>query len=205
MAYLLLVRVMIGRGIAFVTYKYEANAQFAKEAMMHQSLDHDEVLNVRWAAEDPRSDGEARDAHERRGLAEKRISEVENTRLALQDDYKELKNSDIDWEEYARAKRQRLNLSVEEKKRLDEENERGWDEYHASKKTLSTSTPGKAQALPPSLAKPSLLSVDALQSLHALRNRATIVDRTPSNDNEASKKKNSMALDGIAAYESDSD
>lgn len=30
-----------------MTYVTELNAQFAKEAMMHQSLDSDEVLNVR--------------------------------------------------------------------------------------------------------------------------------------------------------------
>jgi hypothetical protein len=36
-----------------VTYKYEYNAQFAKEAMACQSLDNDEILNVRWATEDP--------------------------------------------------------------------------------------------------------------------------------------------------------
>jgi hypothetical protein len=29
------------------------NAQFAKEAMQHQSMDMDEILNVRWATEDP--------------------------------------------------------------------------------------------------------------------------------------------------------
>lgn len=31
----------------------EFNAQFAKEAMACQSLDNDEILNVRWATEDP--------------------------------------------------------------------------------------------------------------------------------------------------------
>lgn len=36
-----------------MTYVQELNAQFAKEAMMHQSLDNDEILNVRWATEDP--------------------------------------------------------------------------------------------------------------------------------------------------------
>jgi hypothetical protein len=46
-------RVLSERGIAFVTYLNESNAQFAKEAMAHQSLDGDEVLNVRWATEDP--------------------------------------------------------------------------------------------------------------------------------------------------------
>lgn len=39
--------ILYNRGIAFVTYKYEANAQFAKEAMQHQSMDMDEILNVR--------------------------------------------------------------------------------------------------------------------------------------------------------------
>ncbi len=42
--------------IAFVTYRYESQAQFAKEAMYCQGLnenDESEVLNVRWALEDP--------------------------------------------------------------------------------------------------------------------------------------------------------
>ncbi len=39
--------------MAFVTYVSEGNAQFAKEAMACQSLDNDEILNVRWATEDP--------------------------------------------------------------------------------------------------------------------------------------------------------
>ena len=36
-----------------MTYFNEYNAQFAKEAMACQSLDNDEILNVRWATEDP--------------------------------------------------------------------------------------------------------------------------------------------------------
>ncbi|ODV89248.1 hypothetical protein CANCADRAFT_3878 [Tortispora caseinolytica NRRL Y-17796] len=43
------VEVLAGRGVAFVTYENESNAQFAKEAMAHQSLDNNEVLNVRWS------------------------------------------------------------------------------------------------------------------------------------------------------------
>ena len=39
--------------MAFVTYVSEQNAQFAKESMACQSLDNDEILNVRWATEDP--------------------------------------------------------------------------------------------------------------------------------------------------------
>ncbi|ELU41020.1 procyclic acidic repetitive domain-containing protein [Rhizoctonia solani AG-1 IA] len=47
------VRVLQHRSVAFVTYADEANAQFAKEAMACQSMDNDEILNVRWATEDP--------------------------------------------------------------------------------------------------------------------------------------------------------
>lgn len=38
-------------------YVRVANAEFAKEAMYGQSLDHGEVLNVRWATEDPNPTG----------------------------------------------------------------------------------------------------------------------------------------------------
>ncbi|KNE99822.1 hypothetical protein PSTG_06911 [Puccinia striiformis f. sp. tritici PST-78] len=47
------IRVLHGRGVAFVTYVSELSAQFAKEAMMCQSMVDEEVLNVRWATEDP--------------------------------------------------------------------------------------------------------------------------------------------------------
>ncbi|OCH88568.1 hypothetical protein OBBRIDRAFT_820128 [Obba rivulosa] len=47
------IRVLQYRSVAFVTYVSEMNAQFAKEAMACQSLDNDEILNVRWATEDP--------------------------------------------------------------------------------------------------------------------------------------------------------
>ncbi|PCH42119.1 hypothetical protein WOLCODRAFT_101559 [Wolfiporia cocos MD-104 SS10] len=47
------IRVLQYRSVAFVTYVSELNAQFAKEAMACQSLDNDEILNVRWATEDP--------------------------------------------------------------------------------------------------------------------------------------------------------
>ncbi|CAH7674788.1 hypothetical protein BY996DRAFT_4585019 [Phakopsora pachyrhizi] len=47
------VRVLNGRGCGFVTYVSELGAQFAKEAMMCQSIVDEEILNVRWATEDP--------------------------------------------------------------------------------------------------------------------------------------------------------
>lgn len=55
------IRVLNNRGVAFVTYMNEANSQFAKEAMSHQSLDNDEILNVRWASDDPNPLAQARE------------------------------------------------------------------------------------------------------------------------------------------------
>jgi len=46
------VRVIHTKSIAFVRYFLRGTAEFAKEAMNSQALDHTEVLNVRWATED---------------------------------------------------------------------------------------------------------------------------------------------------------
>jgi hypothetical protein len=80
------VRVLNTRGVAFITYTNEANAQFAKEAMAHQSLDHSEILNVRWATADPNPMAQAREARKieeqaaeaiRRALPGEFVAEIE--------------------------------------------------------------------------------------------------------------------------------
>lgn len=79
-------RVLTSRGVAFVTYTNEANSQFAKEAMAHQSLDHNEVLNVRWATVDPNPMAQKREARKieeqaaeavRRALPAEFVAEIE--------------------------------------------------------------------------------------------------------------------------------
>ncbi|KZF22606.1 hypothetical protein L228DRAFT_246941 [Xylona heveae TC161] len=80
------IRVLNTRGVAFVTYTNEANSQFAKEAMAHQSLDHSEILNVRWATVDPNPMAQKRDARRleeqaaeavRRALPAEFVAEIE--------------------------------------------------------------------------------------------------------------------------------
>ncbi|KAK7751254.1 Pre-mRNA-splicing factor [Diatrype stigma] len=80
------IRVLNTRGVAFITYSNEANAQFAKESMAHQSLDHNEILNVRWATADPNPMAQAREARRveeqaaeaiRRALPEAFVAEIE--------------------------------------------------------------------------------------------------------------------------------
>lgn len=38
--------------VAFVRFRLRSNAEFAKEAMANQCLDHNEIINIRWAHED---------------------------------------------------------------------------------------------------------------------------------------------------------
>ncbi|KAL8830227.1 MAG: hypothetical protein Q9191_001541 [Dirinaria sp. TL-2023a] len=80
------IRVLTARGVAFVTYTNEANSQFAKEAMAHQALDHNEILNVRWATVDPNPLAQKREARKieeqaaeavRRALPEEFVREIE--------------------------------------------------------------------------------------------------------------------------------
>ncbi|KAF2841733.1 putative cell cycle control protein [Patellaria atrata CBS 101060] len=80
------IRVLNARGVAFVTYTNEANSQFAKEAMAHQALDHNEVLNVRWATVDPNPQAQKREARKieeqaaeaiRRALPADYVAEIE--------------------------------------------------------------------------------------------------------------------------------
>jgi hypothetical protein len=74
-------RVLTNRGVAFVTYTNMANSEFAKEAMAHQSLDHEEVLNVRWATVDPNPAAQKREA---RAIEEQAANAI---RAALPPDY----------------------------------------------------------------------------------------------------------------------
>lgn len=80
------IRVLNLRGVAFVTYSNLANSEFAKEAMAHQSLDHEEILNVRWATVDPNPQAQKREARKieeqaaeaiRRALPPEYVAELE--------------------------------------------------------------------------------------------------------------------------------
>ncbi|KAF2157985.1 hypothetical protein K461DRAFT_290244 [Myriangium duriaei CBS 260.36] len=80
------IRVLPARGVAFVTYVHLANSEFAKEAMAHQALDHDETLNVRWATVDPNPAAQKREARRieeqaaeaiRRALPAEYVAEIE--------------------------------------------------------------------------------------------------------------------------------
>ena len=188
------VRAMVGRGIAFVTYKYEANAQFAKEAMMHQSLDHNEVRNVRWSTDDPKNDFVPTEEEALRKQGERQIAAIDAARAEQDAAYEASKDDPtIDWGEYARAKRQRLALSPEEAARLDAENARGWKAYDAEHAPAALPAPQAKEAK--KAEAHGLLSDEAVRSLAALRHKAPAPAPAPA----------PKTLQGLAAYASDSD
>jgi hypothetical protein len=47
------INIIHGRSIVFVTYNWRVSAEFAKEAVADQSVVTNEIVNVRWAHEDP--------------------------------------------------------------------------------------------------------------------------------------------------------
>lgn len=50
------VRISKNMKFAFITYKYQCNAEFAKEAMSNQTITGNETLSVRWAENSKRDD-----------------------------------------------------------------------------------------------------------------------------------------------------
>lgn len=69
------IKVLYGKGCAFVSYRLEAEAQFAKEAMDAQSLTGNDVLSVRWANDDPNPNAQE---ETKRLLEEAAIKTVKN-------------------------------------------------------------------------------------------------------------------------------
>ncbi|KAG2196550.1 uncharacterized protein EV154DRAFT_516116 [Mucor mucedo] len=69
------VRILKNRGVAFVTYKTRANAEFAREAMMNQNLENNEIINVRWATADPNAIANRLDAEDDQ-LEEQRVAQI---------------------------------------------------------------------------------------------------------------------------------
>lgn len=179
-----------------MTYVSEQNAQFAKESMACQSLDNDEILNVRWATEDPNPESKVT---EKRRLEEMgreaiqarmdpRIVEAMRAVRALEDgdvleDEADLQEQDEEMDGAPQAKRRRLEMESGEQVQEGEED---------------------VEVPEPEAPKPTgLLSADTLESLkyfQEIRQRTGQAHALPSG--VASKPPSSTGL-GLADYGSD--
>lgn len=197
-------RVLNGRSCAFVTYKYEANAQFAKEAMLNQSLDHNEIINVRWSSDDPNPAAQKRNQEQMRRAGEKAImAGMSPQAIEAQRALRELEALDAPGSQPdggAHSKRQRIAQQSyeEEMRKLDEENERGWAELVAERQAAINA----AQSGQPPAAvtghqngSSSLLNTETISNLASLQStRQKLTTPTPAS-----------GLGSLADYGSDSE
>lgn len=220
------VRVLHHRGCAFVTYVSEASAQFAKEAMSNQSLDHGEILNVRWSTEDPNPAAQKRHRIEMETQGQKRITErLTDEQLEVLEARARLEaGADQEAvEDTGNSKRQRIEggnvaqeIDEEEMARLIEENQRNWEEMqrdrmgsavvreggnatkvdHGSTQQQTTSAANDA--------KGGLLSSEVVNGLAYLKD-VRVRQNGAAPPPKGSETKPATGLGGLAAYDSDSD
>ncbi|GAA5839068.1 hypothetical protein JCM5353_008722 [Sporobolomyces roseus] len=195
------IKILQNRGVAFVTYVTELNAQFAKEAMMHQSLEGDEVLNVRWATEDPnptakrselvrlKEQGEAGIANALDPEFVQRIRELDELEgiVPPQEDAEE----GVEEEGQGREKRARIDAPPQQERE-------------------EVQPPLPIEAPPPAIAaaKSGILSADAVGSLQfmaSLKARGGGGGGGPVKVAAEQPKKTMGGLGGLAAYGSDDD
>lgn len=130
-----------------MTYIHEVHAQFAREAMACQSMDNEEILNVRWATEDPNPTTKV--------IEKRRLEEIGTAAISAKLDPRV-----VDAMRSVRALEDGEELEVEEFPPLDEVDEPPRKRQHVEEQAL----------------KPGLLSEETLMGLRALseaRNKRT--------------------------------
>ncbi|EST05265.1 RNA recognition motif domain protein [Kalmanozyma brasiliensis GHG001] len=196
-------RVLTGRSCAFVTYKYEANAQFAKEAMLNQSLDHNEIINVRWSSDDPNPAAQKRNLEQMRRQGEKAIMAGMSTQaIEAQQALRALQALEDPTAQNEGEKRRRIAQANhdEEMRRLEEENERGWAELAqerqaalAAAETSQAQVAASAGTTSKANGSRSLLNSEAISNLASLQTTGK------------AKPPPTTGLGSLAAYGSDSE
>lgn len=222
------VRVLHHRGCAFVTYLDESHAQFAKEAMMNQSLDHDEIINVRWATDDPNPAAAKREKRRMEEEGSRKMVEglsaeqweVLNARRRL-----EAGGGGEEGEGEEANKRLRIGNDGgdedEEMQRLIAENQRNWEEMEREKQQQQQQQHAKANAdattttttNPQPTSTPSsstgIFSTEAMGGLAYLQqlraSQAAVPAKATTEVAKAPAAPAARGLGGLAAYDSDSD
>ncbi|MCO5565840.1 hypothetical protein L7F22_019515 [Adiantum nelumboides] len=221
------IRVLHSRGCGFVTYVREVDAQFAKEAMMHQSLDHNECINLRWATDDPNPGAQKRDRseREREGMQAIKANISEEARRAGQtlleleqseslegydeqraDDQKRLRIEASEGEE----KDNDLNgMSEEEYQRLLEENKRNWEKIEQEDAELQAKALAEIEAAEEAAANITKEEDSTAESnkngLFDIKELEALQNLRKKQQSSASSLAQKSALTSLADYGSDSE
>jgi hypothetical protein len=200
------IRVLDNRGVAFVTYSNLANSEFAKEAMAHQALDHEETLNVRWATIDPNPAAQKREA---RKIEEQAAAAI---RKALPPEYvAELEGKDPE----ARKRRKLDNFGLDGYEPSDDvwfaKEKAEWVAQQRGLPGVSGEGMSDEQLLMESIEQEQQQieeqdSIFSGSTLAALRNRHNTAATSSSTTKKVTAKKATAASAGpLVAYGSDSD
>ncbi|SCV74204.1 BQ2448_6636 [Microbotryum intermedium] len=192
------IKILTSRGVAFVTYVSELNAQFAKEAMMHQSLDSDEILNVRWATEDPNPAAKRRNRRELEKAGEAGIAATLDPEFVRR--VRELDELE--------GLVEPLQAEVPEIEAAQEEQEDGdgGDEVRHNKRARIEAPPastGTQNSENEPIKAGGILSANAIDSLKYIASLRQAAAGTASAPAKAAPPKPTNALGGLAAYGSD--
>lgn len=160
------------RGVAFIRYAHRYFAEFAKEAMSNQALDEQEIINVRWATEDPNP----------RAKADMQRRQEEMARQAIE----------LALEEAAQGRKE----TEESQKRLPPLNGEGEEgERKRIKGPLTEGIDGSSGGKQERTLVDGIFSAEALQSLQSMV--STLHARpAPSSDTTSEVKKTPVAMSG---------
>ncbi|CAG8449348.1 10377_t:CDS:10 [Ambispora leptoticha] len=186
------IKILKDKGVAFVTYKSSLNAEFAKEAMSNQSLDSNEVLNVRWATDDPNPKAKEEYKRKAEALAAQAIQKHLPAEFTLN-------NADYEY------KRPRLTENSDEttQELENHQSSQGLPEQPMVNTEESSMIPDQTPFIYTTMSKKGgILSEETLQTLKSL----SMINRSMTVQSQQLAQKpetNKSALGGLADYESD--
>lgn len=148
------INVLKSKGVAFIEYTRRIYSEFAKEAMANQKLDRKEILNVRWATEDPNpgsADDTRRDAEL---LVQKALAEIYPSEYALPAEFRQSQEENLNDSDSLSQNNKRVRLEASSDNQIIN---------HNSNQQPNSSTPNHSESTNKS--KLSLISPEVLQSL----------------------------------------
>ncbi|CAG8544989.1 19118_t:CDS:2 [Dentiscutata erythropus] len=190
----------IEKSVAFVTYMSSLNAEFAKEAMSNQSLDHNEVLNVRWATDDPNPRAKAEYKRKAEALAAQAIQKSLPAEFTLGNTDYTNKRPRMDYnsipDQYGLEGYQ-TPLGLEQPVYYDQSVGSG-DGQHVETTVAPTESGKNSSSIQH---KTSIVSPETLESLKHISQSLHSANLKPTNTNSVQKS----ALTGLADYDSEED
>ncbi|KAJ2965145.1 hypothetical protein NQZ79_g110 [Umbelopsis isabellina] len=190
------IKVLKRRGVAFVTYEMRSNAEFAKEAMKYQSLDNNEMINIRWASDDPNPTPAVSEQPEKKRKIEAQYDDNGDEELPAE---YTARTEEVDEDGFMnmemKIKLERAAEAEKANRQLQEEAAalQYWNQYHQQQ---AATEPAQVEESEDGENK-SIISSKALETLKSLHRKV--------GNQEPAVSKQKVGLQAIASYGSDSE